>query len=103
MFKIKTILINLGKISAIFLMLSPFWVLDNIEKLNYWYLYFIFSICYDIYIFSIIEKENSMENEKKHYYSFVKNAEKKLNLKLNPQEKIKNLQDYIERLLNNYF
>ena len=54
-------------------------------------------------MYSNLEKNNEMQNTKKHYYRFVKDADKKLNLNVTYKEKFNELQNYVEELLEKYF
>lgn len=58
-------------------------------------------ILYDIYIYNsifIVQKEK--EKEKEHYWKYIKNADKKLNIELSYKEKFENLEEYIENYFN---
>lgn len=94
----KKMLVNLGGVVSIFLMLTPLVIIYNYEKIDekeFW-LYFVCSILYDIYQYSIIVKEQALEKEQEHYYKFVKDADKKLNIKTDYKTKFENLEKYIE-------
>ena len=94
----KKILISLGKVVAILLMLSPlvvFCQLNNMKTAQ-WIFWLVTSVLYAIYMYSIISNEDDIEQEKEHYYKFVKDSDKKLALKLTYKEKYENLEKYIE-------
>lgn len=71
--KIYKFLISIGNIVAILLMIMPIIILNFIDKIGkYWWLLLIFSICYDVYMYSIIHKNNEMEECKKLYFDVYK-------------------------------
>lgn len=82
-------------------MFSPLLIIGIAEDLNFTNFIFLFiaSIMYDFYIYSIIQKEKFILEEKNHYYNFIKDSGKKLHIKISCEEKSKTLQDYIENLL----
>ena len=101
----KTVLIKLGNVIAILLIFGPIVVVhySNNIKTNDFIFLLICSILYDIYMYSNLKKNDEMQNEKKHYYNYVKDADKKLNLKITYKEKFNELQNYVEKLLEKYF
>lgn len=67
--KIYKYLVNIGNIIAILLMITPIVVLNFTDEIGrYWWIFLIISICYDIYIYSIIHKNSEMEECKKLYF-----------------------------------
>lgn len=99
----RKLLINIGGVIAILLMISPVIVINFYSSFETYEFIFllIVTLCYDFYLYSIIDKDNRMKNEKNHYYNVMKGIHKKL--KLTDKEKIKHLEEYIEKLINNYF
>ena len=103
---IKKTCIKLGSLVAILLMFAPLVILVkyNYDLTNYDCLFFfICSILYDVYYYTVIKFENNKNSIKEHYYKFVKNEDKKLKLKLSYEEKYKVLEEYVEDLLEKYF
>ena len=104
--KAKNIIITIGKLIATFMMALPIVILIiydyNLSNIDCLFL-FICAILYDIYYYNVIVFENNKNNIKDHYYKFVKNADKKLHLKLTDKEKFENLENYVEDLLDKYF
>ena len=103
---IKKIVIGSGRIIATLLMFSPIvlLVLYNYNLSNIDLIFFLIcSILYDFYFFTVIKFENNKNSVKEHYYKYIKDSDKKLNLKISDKEKIKNLENYIENLINTYF
>lgn len=107
--KIKLMLIKTGSIIATLLMFSPLITLVKSDYLLSKYslvefvILLIITLCYDLYMYSQICKTHEMEEEKKRYYNFIKNSDKKLNLKLSYKEKNKYNEEYIEKLMEKYF
>lgn len=101
----KKVLIKSGSVIAALLMFSPLFVIhySNSIKTNDFVFLLVCSILYDIYMYSNLEKNNEMQNTKKHYYKIVKDADKKLNLNVTYKEKFNELQNYVEELLEKYF
>ena len=103
---IKKYCIKIGFIIATLMMLTPLAILFSYshDQNNITYLFlFICSIFYDIYFYTIIKFENSKEEVKNHYYRYVKNEDKRLNLNIPYKEKYKILEEYVENLINTYF
>jgi Mn2+/Fe2+ NRAMP family transporter len=100
---IKNLAIKMGGIIAVIMMFSPFIILSQYDKFKSldFYFFLIISILYDVYMYSVIKRENN--NVKEHYYKYIKNSDKKLNLKTNYKEKYEVLEKYIENLLEEYF
>lgn len=65
--KIKKLSINIGSVVAILIMLSPIIILslyDRFSKRDFW-ICFIIAIFYDIYMYSVIEKDKYISDTKK--------------------------------------
>ncbi len=94
----KKLLIDLGKVIAILLMLTPLVIVSQYEYLEVecCLILLICSILYDIYMYSVISHSNDIQNAKEYYYNYIKDADKKLNLKLTDKEKLETLENYIE-------
>lgn len=107
--KTKLILIKTGSVIATLLMFSPLIILVKSEYLLSKYslvefvILLIITLCYDLYMYSQICKIHEMKEEKKHYYNFIKNSDEKLNLKLSYKEKNEHNEEYIEKLMKNFF
>lgn len=101
----KKVLIKLGNVIAGLLIFGPLIVIhySNSIKINDFVFLLVCSILYDIYMYSNLKKNDEMRNAKKHYYEYIKNADKKLNLKVTYKEKFNKLQNYVEELLEKYF
>ena len=94
---------DLGQVIALLLMFFTLEPIVNSEKYStgMCILLIVMWILYDIYIYNsifIVQKEK--EKEKEHYWKYIKNADKKLNIKLSYKEKFENLEEYIENYFN---
>ncbi len=56
--KIKKNIFNLGQIVAILTMIAPLYIVTNYEKIDNYVFWLIWFILYDIYMYSIIQKQN---------------------------------------------
>ena len=69
----KNYIIKVGSVVSLFLMISPVVVLGYNETIGkYWWILLILSICYDFYIYSLIQFNETMEENKKLYHNVVK-------------------------------
>ena len=69
----KEYMIKIGCVISVLLMISPLIILNyNQEIGNYWWVLLILSICYDFYIYSLIQFNDRMEQNKKLYHNVVK-------------------------------
>ena len=96
--KLKSLVTQFGCGIAVLLMLSPLAIIIRIEfySTKEIIILLIISISYDVYMFQALLTDDAIKKEKEHYYNFVKDADKKLNLKLTDKEKYEHLQNYIE-------
>lgn len=99
--KIYKFIKNLGNVIAVFLMLSPIIIIREYNKMSEPYFWFICSILYDIYMYSIIIKSNFIKGAKERYFKYVKNVDTTLPaLKLTDKEKIDNIEKFIEDIFD---
>lgn len=56
--KIKTFIFNLGQTVAILTMLAPLYIVVNYQKVDNYIFWLIWFSIYDIYMYSIIQKQN---------------------------------------------
>lgn len=96
----KRILIKIGNIVAILLMFFPIIICAYNEKIDkYWWLLLVLSVCYDIYIYSIILKSEYIEKIEEKYKKHIK-PNKILDIEINDKEHIKIYEDFIEEIIN---
>ncbi len=93
---IKKWCVNLGSVVAVLLMLSPIYIIMNYQKIDGYLFYLIASIFYDVFMFSFIKKNEYIEHSKEHYFNYIKDTNKKLNLQLSDKQKNESLQNFIE-------
>ena len=93
---IKKWCVNLGNCVAASLMLSPIYIIMNYQKIDGYLFYLIASIFYDIFMFSFIKKNEYIEHSKEHYFNYIKNTDKKLNLQFSEKQKNESLETFIE-------
>lgn len=68
----KNYIIKIGSVVSLFLMISPVVVLGYNSTIGkYWWILLILSICYDFYIYSLIQFNETMEENKKLYHNVV--------------------------------
>lgn len=99
----KALAIKIGSVIATLWMFSPLVILSQYNELQTldFIFFFIISIFYDVYMYSVITKSDN--HVKEHYYKFVKDADKKLNLEISYKDKYENLEKFVEDLLDRYF
>lgn len=69
----KKYMIKIGNVVSILLMISPLVVLGYNEQIGkYWWILLLLSICYDFYIYSLMQFNETMEENKKLYHNVVK-------------------------------
>ena len=69
----KKYIMKIGNVVSILLMILPLAILAyNREIGKYWWILLILSICYDFYIYSLIQFNEKMEENKKLYCDVVK-------------------------------
>lgn len=96
----KRILIKIGNIVAILLMFFPIIIYAYNEKIDkYWWLLVVLSVCYDLYIYSIILKSEYIEKIEEKYKKHIK-PNKILDIEINDKEHIKIYEDFIEEIIN---
>lgn len=96
----KRILIKIGNIVAILLMFFPIIICVYNEKIDkYWWLLLVLSVCYDLYIYSIILKSEYIEKIEEKYKKHIK-PNKILDIEINDKEHIKIYEDFIEEIIN---
>ena len=102
MSKIKNFFIKSGALIAVFLMFGPLYIVTNssaYSQKEFWF-YLIVWILYDFFMCDYIFNANEKQKEKEHYWKYIKNADKKLNIELSYKEKFENLEEYIENYFN---
>lgn len=69
----KKTLIKMGNVVAILLMFSPIVIASLNTKIDkYWWLFLILSICYDFYMYSLIQFNEKMEENKNIFNNVAK-------------------------------
>lgn len=69
----KNYIIKIGSVVSILLMISPLVILRYNEQIGkYWWILLVLSICYDFYIYSLIQFNEKMEESKKLYHNVVR-------------------------------
>ena len=71
--KMKKTINKIGNIVAIMLMIMPIVIVILNDKIgNYWWILLILSVCYDSYIYSLIQFDEKMNNNRKLYLNVLK-------------------------------
>lgn len=95
--KIYKFVKKLGNGIAILMMFSPIVIVSQFSKISEPFFWLVCSILYDIYMYSIIIKENLVEDAKKRYHKYIKNIDETLpSLKLSDEEKLNNIEEFID-------
>lgn len=68
----KNVLLKIGYGVSLLLMFLPIVIIYFYEQIGgYWWLLLIFSVCYDVYMYSIIKFDNEIEENKKLYFNVL--------------------------------
>ncbi len=99
----KNIIIKIGNLVAILLMFSPLIILYNYKSIgNTSFLLFIISICYDVFMYSVINKQNFINNIEIRYNKMLKLQDNFVSPDgkiLTNQNKIEIMKDFIEEII----